>query len=296
MGDYAQAIRNALGKTQSYMPTMPSISFTDPYTGTLGEGGFISTVTPYIIWGLLITFVILLVLVIVHYTIRPIFNFGNNPNALIDIPAADWDYSWQNTDQTVKFTDTVASKTLPKSNYTIVFDTIIDNPAPSTSTSTMYVLVYKTTGTTKLTDFAYLTDGTGVPADPSLVVVYDALQSAITAYLVVGTNSWVTCTAQAVPATAYRVAIVVSDSVIELYLNGKWTQSTTFAGKTPAGGITDSVFSTPAIYSQNVAVRNLATTGRVVSSGEIRMAGTPAIGSSSFSGSSNASSSPSCPT
>jgi hypothetical protein len=79
MGDYAQAIRNALGKTQTYMPTMPSISFTDPYTGTLGEGGFISTVTPYIIWGLLITFVILLVLVIVHYTIRPIFNFGNNP-------------------------------------------------------------------------------------------------------------------------------------------------------------------------------------------------------------------------
>jgi hypothetical protein len=73
------------------------------------------------------------------------------------------------------------------------------------------------------------------------------------------------------------VGIVVSDSIMELYLNGKWAASTTFGGKIPMGGDKDTLFSVPSRFSANVVVRNLGTVERVVSSGEMRGIGTPAL-------------------
>ena len=337
--DYAQKIRNALAMTSRYIAP-PSVSF----TGNSGEG-ILATVTPYLVWGLMIVFIILLVLVIINYTVYPIFDFGATPNALIHFPQSDWTYSWTNSDPTVLFVDTPAAKTLPTNNFSIIFDTKVLVTIPTADTNTKYVLVYKTTAgsgtaatvqqaaaatakastTTQATNalpagstcsavdvqaiagaitassfttptgaaasqvqplrsFDYLNNAAlGVPSDPCLIVFYDAAASKIIVYLAVAasaqgsTPNRLHVSADVTPMVAYRVGVVVSDSIMELYLNGKWASSTTFTGKVPMGGAKDTLFSVPSRYSANVVVRNLGTVERVVSSGEMRGVGTPAL-------------------
>lgn len=337
--DYAQKIRNALAMTSRYIAP-PSVSF----TANTGEG-FIASVTPYLIWGLMVLFIAALVVVIVHYTIYPIFDFGSTPNALIHIPQSDWTYSWSDSDPAVLFVDTAATKTLPTKNFSLYFDTKVIATIPTADTNMKYVLVYKTTAgsgtaasaaaaaassataatttlatgalpqgstcsaadvqaiagaitaskTSTLTGaaatmvqpiraFTYLNDATqGVPSDPCLISFYDAGASKIIVYLAVAatttgsTPNWLHVSTDIIPNVAYRVGIVVSDSIMELYLNGKWAASTTFGGKIPMGGDKDTLFSVPSRYSANVVVRNLGTVDRVVSSGEMRGIGTPAL-------------------
>jgi hypothetical protein len=337
--DYAQKIRNALAMTSRYIAP-PSVSF----TANTGEG-FIASVTPYLIWGLMVLFILALVIVIINYTIYPIFDFGSTPNALIHIPQSDWTYSWSDSDPATLFVDSSAAKTLPIKNFSLFFDTKVITTIPTADTNMKYVLVYKTTAgsgtaasaasaaaatatasTTTLATgalpqgstctaadvqaiagavtasrfstptgtaativqpirtFTYLNDATlGVPLDPSLIAFYDAGASKIIVYLAVAatatgsTPNWLHVSTDIIPNVAYRVGIVVSDSIIELYLNGKWAASTTFGGKVPMGGEKDTLFSVPSRYSTHVVVRNLGTTQRVVSSGEMRGIGTPAL-------------------
>jgi len=336
--DYAQKIRNALAMTSRYIAP-PSVSF----TANTGEG-FIASVTPYLIWGLMVVFILALVVVIINYTIYPIFDFGSTPNALIHVPQSDWTYSWSDSDPANLFVDTAATKTLPTKNFSLFFDTKVIATIPTADTNMKYVLAYKTTAgsgtaasaaaaaatsataaTTTLATgalpqgstctaadvqaiagavtasrvstptgaaatmvqpirtFPYLNDATlGVPLDPSLIAFYDAGASKIIVYLAVaattsGTPNWLHVSTDIIPNVAYRVGIVVSDSIMELYLNGKWAASTTFGGKIPMGGDKDTLFSVPSRYSANVVVRNLGTVERVVSSGEMRGIGTPAL-------------------
>jgi len=336
--DYAQKIRNALAMTSRYIAP-PSVSF----TANTGEG-FIASVTPYLVWGLMVLFIVALVVVIVNYTIYPIFDFGSTPNALIHIAQSDWTYSWKDSDPATLFIDTAAEKTLPTKNFSLYFDTKVIATIPTADTNMRYVLVYKTTAgsgtaasaasaaatsetasTTTLATgalpqgsqcsaadvqaiagaitasktsmptgtaatmvqplrtFNDINDATqGVPSDPCLIAFYDAGASKIIVYLAVaatatGTPNRLHVSTDITPNVPYRVGIVVSDSIMELYLNGKWAASTTFGGKIPMGGDKDTLFSVPSRYSANVVVRNLGTTDRVVSSGEMRGIGTPAL-------------------
>jgi hypothetical protein len=337
--DYAQKIRNALAMTSRYIAP-PSVSF----TANTGEG-FIASVTPYLVWGLMVLFIIALILVIVNYTIYPIFDFGSTPNALIHIAQSDWTYSWADSDPATLFIDTAAAQTLPTKNFSLYFDTKVIATIPTADTNMRYVLVYKTTAgsgtaasaasaaatsatatTTTLATgalpqgsqctaadvqaiagaitasslstptgaaasqvqplrtFNYLNDATvGVPSDPSLIAFYDAGASKIIVYLAIAatatgsTPNWLQVSTDITPNVPYRVGIVVGDSIMELYLNGKWAASTTFGGKVPMGGDKDTLFSVPSRYAANVVVRNLGTVGRVVSSGEMRGIGTPAL-------------------
>ena len=137
--DYAQKIRNALAMTSRYIAP-PSVSF----TANTGEG-FIASVTPYLIWGLMVLFILALVVVIINYTIYPIFDFGSTPNALIHIPQSDWTYSWSDSDPANLFVDTAATKTLPTKNFSLFFDTKVITTIPTADTNMKYVLIYKTT-------------------------------------------------------------------------------------------------------------------------------------------------------
>ena len=319
--DYAQKIRNALAMTSRYIAP-PSVSF----TANTGEG-FIASVTPYLVWGLMVLFIIALILVIVNYTIYPIFDFGSTPNALIHIAQSDWTYSWADSDPATLFVDAPAGATLPTKNFSLYFDTKVIATIPTPDTNMRYVLVYKTTagsgtalsaaaaaatsatattttlataalpqGSTcsaadiqaiagsiaassistptgaaaskvlPLRTFNYLTDATlGVPSDPSLIAFYDAGASKIIVYLAIAatttgsTPNWLQVSTDITPNVPYRVGIVVGDSIMELYLNGKWAASTTFGGKVPMGGDKDTLFSVPSRYAANVVVRNLGT-------------------------------------
>lgn len=326
INSYAQRIASVLGETMRTTATataLPTLSYLGS-TNTTNSGPF-----KYVIYALIFAFLILLILTIVHYTVRPIFNFGGNPNALIHLSSStDWRQDWNDTDTV--YNDTVAKETLPQSRYSIVFDTKVMNTIPSNSTKNKFIILYKTTagqagqmssngesggegggtptevvcaqgqgqgqgqGTTSgitgttttvlsirpITNFSFL-QNSSVPTggDPSLFVVYDALASNLQVLIVVtdtttNEKNYKSATVEITPNTGYRVGIVVGETILELYINGKFATSIAYPGKAINGGATDVLFSAPMIYNQNVSVRNLFTLNRIATSGEIRELGT----------------------
>lgn len=284
---YAQRIANVLGQTmKATQASLPTVSFASPD----GDGSLLMKATKYIIYLLIATLVILLILTIIHYTVYPIFNFGDNPNAFISIPTNEWKQDWNKKGTT--YTDAAAIEKIQQTKYTIVFDTRVNNTIPSNDTKNKFILLYKTTaggtagssnGIKPITNFNFLQQNT-VPlgGDPCFFVVYDALASTLQAIVVVNDTTksemnFKSATVEITPKIPYRVGIVVSDNLLELYLNGKFATSTAYPGKALTGGNTDTLFSTPTLYNSNVEVRNLFTLNRIATSGEIRQLGGPAM-------------------
>ncbi len=278
---------------------LPTVGFS-----TSDATSFLGKIAPYLIYALLLTFIILLILVIVHYTVTPIFNFGDNPNALINLTVPDWTKSWDKSDKT--YVDVAANLVLAKNNYSFITDVYVKQIAPSAQMGNIYVLAYKTAGlapaaqalvTTPLSgevaaangdkikaklisDFSFL-DTPSTPTvitEPSLLLAYDAVKGMLTVFYTVSTGS--TSFLQSVytpinPNTSYRAAVVVSETQVELYVNGQYASSKIYPGKTLPGTDTDILVSTPSKFSENVRVANCFTVNRVVSSGEVRSMGGP---------------------
>jgi hypothetical protein len=277
--DYAARIQNALRQTTAVAQAqLPTVSFVD----TSSSAGFVATITPYIIWALIAVFIIMLILVIVHYTVYPLFNFGDNPAALINISsAASFDRSW--FDENLTYTDTVATATLPRADYTLIFDTKIFKNVPSPSTKNDFILLYKSTSNTPKTIGAFTLPLTSVSSDPSLVIVFNTLSSKIIVYFLTKTVQTPVQTfsdfisADAPQGVPLRVALTVSDSILELYLNGKYAASKVINGRTVVAGDTEYLLSPPSAFANNIVVKNLFTTPRVITSGEVLTMGTPAL-------------------
>ena len=280
MTTYAERIDRLLagprGLTSGIGSIVPSVGFTEASTPL----GFVQASIPYILWLLVIVFVIMLILTIVHYTITPIFNFGNQPNAPINLSQFnDWEKNWDNKD--VKLLNEPTKTKLPAVNYSFVVDVRVDKQVPELSTSNIYVLTYKSTGAA-LENFEFLSPSISPPNNnnPSLVLAYDALQSKVMViFFVTSTNqSYVkTISSEIIPEKPYRIGVVVSSSIVELYVNGKYASSTTFPGLTMSGTNNDLMFSVPPVYASKVTVKNLFKINRVASSGEIRSLGGPAL-------------------
>lgn len=281
MTTYAERIDRLLAGPRSFATGISSVV---PSVG-IGQAStpleYAQASIPYILWLFLIVFVIMLILTIVHYAVTPIFNFGDNPQALINIAVArDWDKSWENKELT--YNNTPSSKSLPSVNYSLVFDTKIKIQKPEISTDNLYVLAYKYAGSDGLTNFDFLSPTIRAPTseNPCLLVVYNALSSKIMVIFFVKSANQTfvkTVSSDIYAERPYRIGVVVSKNLVELYLNGKYAASTTFPGLAIAGSETDLLYSAPPAYSNNVEVRNLFTTNRVVSSGEIRTLGDPAL-------------------
>lgn len=278
---------------------LPTVGFdTSAATGILGK------IAPYLIYALLITFVILLILVIVHYTVTPIFNFGDNPGALINLTVPDWTKSWDDSNK--QYIDKPSNLVLAKNNYSFVLDVLVKQITPTAQMGNIYVLAYKTAGLLPasqqgvtvplseevstdtgekikaklISDFSFL-DTPAAPSivtEPSLVVAYDAIKGLLTVYYTVsnGNTTFLHSVYTSIsPNTTYRVGVVVSTTQVELYLNGQFAASKIYPGKTLPGTDTDILMSTPSKYSANVQVANCFTVNRVVSSGEVRSLGGP---------------------
>ena len=279
---------------------LPTVGFdSSEATGILGK------IAPYLIYALLITFVILLILVIVHYTVTPIFNFGQNPDALINLTIPDWTTSW--ADATKRYIDMPASLVLAKSDFSIVMDINVNNITPTAQMGNVFVLAYKTAGVLPaaqagvtvpmseevenangekikaklINDFSFL-DTPSTPTvmtEPSFIIAYDSIKGLLTVYYMVSTGS--TTYIQSVytpirPNTSYRIGVVVTTTQVELYLNGQYATSKIYPGKTFAGTDNDILVSTPGKYSDSGRVGNCFLVNRVVSSGEIRAMAGPA--------------------
>lgn len=277
----------------SGLPTVGSIDFGSP-------GGFLGTVVPYLLYALLLVFIILFILVIVHYSgVYPIFNFGDNPEALIQLTAPDWQKSWNNKDTIYR--GLPSATLLPKKDYSLVMDVKVTAISPSPTMGNIFVIAYKTPavvdtttpspeGSFKIGDKTYIVtppanfnflNTPSVPTgnNPSLTIAYNSLGGELTVYYIVtsGATSYLQSISTPIdPLKKYRVGVVVTDKIIELYLDGKLANTKVAGGTTIEGTETDALVSTPTTFGSNVRVANLFTTGRIVSSGEIRALGGPA--------------------
>jgi hypothetical protein len=279
MDSYAARIQNALRQTTAVAQAqLPTVSFID----TSSSGGFLTTIAPYIIWGLIAVFVILLILVIVHYTVYPIFNFGDNPTALINVSSpASFDRSWY--DENVNYTDAVSVATLPRADYTLLFDFKIMKNVPTAATKNDFILAYKSISNSPKTVGAFTLPLTSVSSDPSLVITFNALTSKVVVYFLAQSKADTTqkfsdfVSADAPQGVPLRFGLTVSDSIIEVYMNGKYAASKVLTGKSIVAGDTEYILAPPTAFASNVVVKNLFTTPRVITSGEVLTMGTPAL-------------------
>jgi hypothetical protein len=279
MDSYAGRIQNALRQTTAAAQAkLPTVSFVD----TTSAGGFLTTIAPYIIWALIAVFLIMLILVVIHYTVYPIFNFGDNPAALLNLssPAA-FDRSW--FDENTNYTDAVGVATLPRADYTVLFDFKVIKNLPSASTKNDFILAYKSLVNTPKTVGAFTLPLTSVSTDPSMVITFNSLSSKVVVYFLAQSKADTTqkfsdfVSADVPQGVPLRLALTVSDSIIELYLNGKYAASKVLTGKSIVAGDTEYILSPPTAFANNIVVKNLFTTPRVITSGEVLTMGTPAL-------------------
>lgn len=314
--DYGARIRRELGKpaakaglTSGFAAALPTVSF----LGLGQDDGIFSKIAYWLIIALLITFVVMLILVIIHYTVTPIFNFGDNPGALINLTVPDWTKSWYKVGDDGKlpiFKDVPGDSLLPVNNYSIILDTYVNDIAPSNETGNVYVFAYKTAAREKgdtsstsatapikgadgkeyvadlLTNFSFLetpsvpvnSTGAVISSSPSFVVAYNAISGHLTVYFVtsVDTNYYMkTVSVPISPKQKYRVGVIVSTNLVEVYLNGQLAGNQIYPGQAIAGTANDIIIATPSAFTSKVRVGNLFTVGRVVTSGEIRAMGGP---------------------
>jgi hypothetical protein len=279
MNSYAARIQNALRQTTAVAQAkLPTVSFIDTTSST----GFLTTVAPYIIYGLIGVFLIMLILVIVHYTVYPIFNFGDNPTALINVSSpGSFDRSW--TDENIVYTDTVSTASLPRADYTMLFDFKVTKNLPSAATKNEFILAYKSISDTPKTVGAFTLPLTSLSTDPSLVITFNTLSSKVVVYFLVQSKNDSTqkfsdfISADVPQGVPLRLGLTVSDSILELYLNGKYAASKVITGKSIVAGDKEYLLSPPAAFAQNILVKNLFTTPRIITSGEILTLGSPAL-------------------
>lgn len=304
---YEASIREALKKrAPKYSPFASTAATGFPTVGFLApsdSGGLFSKIAPYLIYLLLILFVILLILVIVHYTVKPIFNFGDNPDALINFSTPNWKKSWDDSEKI--YIDEPSSITIPKFNYSFIVDVSVSKIEASSTTGNIYVFLYKTAGVqlpqansnemlskevvlesgTKYAanilsnfDFLSVPKVPDQPIKPSLVLAYDAIAGKIVLYFntSIGSTPYLNMVSAPIsPKQTYRVGVVATDKIVELYLNQLFVGSKVYSG-TLQGTDNDLILSVPSKFSTHVAAANLFTLDRVVSSGEIRAMGGPA--------------------
>jgi hypothetical protein len=275
---YQGRLLDALKQTSSYAQTTagslwsstPSLTFSNYSTG---EGGWSS----YFIWALLFVFIIGLVLVVVNYMF-PNSKIFPSLTELTGQSAGSWDSSW--TTCAPACSNMKSLKSLPAYNYSLCFDFQINKTTPTQSNQMKYVLAYKTLSSRAIEFNAIVNKLSTVDPDPCVMVVYNVQTSQINVHFVTrisgNQNSFMILSADVVPRQAYRVGIVVYKNLVELYMNGNWIQSAPIEG-TLMGTNTDYIYSAPSEFSSFVYVQNLFTTGRAVTSGEMRSMGTPAI-------------------
>lgn len=272
---YAARVQNILRQTTT---ALPKISFVD----TSNTTGVLGTATPYIIYSLIAVFIIFLILVIIHYSYKPIFKFGPSSNVFLSsLGGSDWVASWN--DPNVSYYDTRSKSEVPRADYSILLDFKVIKGVPSPSTKNEFILTYKTISQEpkKLTDFTFPLSS--ITTDPSLVITYNTLTSKINVYYLAqnkGDNAQKftdMISADVVQGVGNRLALTVSDNIIEIYINGRYANSKVLTGKTLIAANNEVFFSAPAAFSENVIVKNLYITPRVVTSGEISSSGEPAL-------------------
>ncbi len=262
-----------------FLPITPTFSSTSSSPVT---NSFLSGLIAFLFYLSLIAFFIFLILVMVHFTIKPIFKFDVNEQGLVDIsPSNDGQLVWKNG---LADADAKADlKGILSCNYTLSMDIFIKNE--TSMSSTPRVLLYRADAPVSFATDKLASDLFNLYGDTNLLVYLDPAKNDLNITAVTMDNQNV-LHPEGIPAipnipleTPVRITIVFQPRMMEVYMNGNLQATRVFLGRPKE---TTGPFFAPSEFVRETArVGNLQFWPRTLAPSEIRNTG-PALPGADF--------------
>jgi hypothetical protein len=247
------------------------------------ESGVNSGVLQYVYYFVTITIIALLVLLVVHYTLTPIFRTRRGGAGVIPVPGVDDVTTFWKDDKSIA---PIAENTTPIAgafqNYSYMLDVIVDNPTANTGAPRV-LMTRGPSGAPSGMQFRENDTILTLVPNFNTIVYLDRLTNDlnISVALLNDQNQSNPQTALAnvvipnVPLRkAIRVGVMISARVMEVYVNGYLARSVTYT--LPVRGITGAIQPpTSNILTTTARVRNLRLWNRILSPAEFRAYGAP---------------------
>ena len=246
---------------------------------------FFSSGFSYLFYLSIITFFIFMLLIVVHYTITPIFKFDSTTTALVDLSSGtvDGQLTWFLGPAPADSAPTPGFNSLLNSDYTISFDIFINTDFSSISSP--HIVLYRSTSPKKLSATMDISKILTTFTDSNLIVYVDSMKNDL--YIITQTT---TPDGQVSPeplpiitnvpiGSPFRVGIIFTSNYVEVYINGKMEATRVLKG-TLIGSI-GTFYSPPAMVSSSVKIANLQYWSRILTPSDLRSAG-PVLPDPSF--------------
>ena len=238
---------------------------------------FFSAIFSYFFYLSIISFFIFMILIVVHYTITPIFKFDSTANGTLDLSqgTSDGQLTWTSGPAASDSQPVPPFNNLLNSDYTLSFDLFI---SPDFSAiSSPRVVLYRSTSVKKLSATMDISKILTTFTDSNLIVYVDSMKNDL--YILTQTttpNGHVTPeplpVIRNVPiGSPFRVGIIFTSNYVELYINGK-LEATRILKGTLIGSI-GSFYSPPSMMRSSVRVANLQYWPRILTPSDLRGAG-----------------------
>ena len=254
----------------------PSISL--PNTQGL-LGGIIS----FFFYLSLIAFFIFIILVFVHFTIKPIFKFDVNEQGLINVsPQNDGQLVWQNS--LADADDEAKLKNSLSCNYTLSLDILIKNQLAMSSAPR--VLLYRAQKAVDFSPEKQSSDLFTMYPDTNIMIYIDPVKNDLNVVAVTMDNA-LALHPEGIPAipnipleTPFRITIVFQPTLMEVYMNGQLQATRVFTGRPKES--TGNFFAPSEFVRKTGRVGNLQFWPRTLAPTEIRAIGPPLPGPEFF--------------
>ena len=263
------------------MPAMPSFFATAPGTtastfGAPARGNSMITaagqVSPFISifgWLIAVVVVITVILLFVHFTLRPIFRLVPGGKGIIPIPGfSDGQVYWKPGTAVAPLLESKLPASYPTQNWTFTLDIFVNNPTALTSEPA--IVFCRGNGLKKGTIEENLVEVLLIPGSNDLVIsVRNTLRNSESVML------------SNVPVqTPFRLGVVIMDVAMEVYVNGNLMKTRAFDG--PPIDFKGVFMPPQGDAAHLVKLSNLHLWNRVLSPSEIRAAQPALVNSSVF--------------
>jgi len=243
---------------------------------------FFSAIFSYFFYLSIITFFIFMILIVVHYTITPIFKFDSKTPASVNL-SSDGQLTWTSGPASSDSQPVPGFNNLLNSDYTISFDVFIS--PDFSAVSSPRVVLYRSTSVKKLTATMDISKILTTFDDSNLIVYVDSMKNDL--YIITQTTTTNgNVTPEPLPVitnvpigSPFRIGIIFATNYVEVYINGKLEATRVLKG-TLIGSI-GSFYSPPSMVGSSVSIANLQYWPRILMPSELSAVG-PALPAASF--------------
>ena len=258
------------------VPRLTGSSFGYRNTGSTGTGTG-TGLSQYIVPSFTVLFLLFLVLLVVHYTITPIFTFSIGDQGFIPLVRTnDGQLVWTKGPVPADLSANVL-RILPNS-FTVQMDIYLENTA--TLSSSDRILFYRSLQQVVPNNFNTIMkqyEGSNL----LIRLLPDTNDLVVSAITLADPNNLETATLESTPTILnvpirqpFRLTVALHANTLEVYLNGRLFGTKTF--RYPLKASTGYFFGPPTLYRSSVRIMNVQYWDRILSSAEVRSAG-PAL-------------------